>query len=255
MLVADNPNDFDPSFISQSLQTAHTISDSKIRNKKLEIENELLDLTNHLYSEDKFGAKQLRNISEEINKMRLNVDMFERCLNQIHDRKRNLLLVTKIETSQKIYKLNDEFKVNSKKLIELNQKILHQREEFSQKIKNAKNDVTFYLSDLDQIISDLKQEIHQTEIELFSFSNKNKQIEQFQTDKFEIELEIEESNYEISKCLENLAIEEEKLSQLMNQLEKEEELVQNYSEEIQKLKKERDFSYSELSNFNSRKFD
>lgn len=163
----------DLNWSSQQLKIAHLFSESRIKEKQIELSNFLLNNDSYLLSREKAASKQLRRISEQTSKLRFEVLYLEKDLNDIESNKKNTILSTKTDSSKTINSIQMDMIKDNQKIEKLKQDIKEQRKKYIELINEEKKEKEEIIKDYDQVIFDLWQEIKQTEIRLFSSSSKS----------------------------------------------------------------------------------
>ncbi|OHT01432.1 hypothetical protein TRFO_31755 [Tritrichomonas foetus] len=146
---------------NQNVQSIQEVREAEIETKKYLMRKENNEMTSLLVTKETQLQKQVRGITEECGKLRLEVGWLEKDLSQVKETARRQILETQTALQYQKLKIEDDIREKAKEIKYIQKKVENQRDELTQKILLARSTKTNQFSDLDFEIQRLNKELEE----------------------------------------------------------------------------------------------
>jgi chromosome segregation ATPase len=154
------------------VESIQELREAEVESKKFELHREQEELDLSLAGKDVHVQKQVRAITEECGKLRLEVSWLERDLSQVKETARRHILEIQTMLQSKKLKMKDGIHQNERRIQELEKKIADQREENTRAVVRAKIQVQGEGQDVAVQIVSLTDEIDVVRRQLYQMNRK-----------------------------------------------------------------------------------
>lgn len=234
------------------VQSIRDVREAEVESKRFELHRIQQEIDTSLITKDAQLQKQVRGITEECGKLRLEVEWLERDLSQVKESARRQILETSTVIQMNKLKLEDLVHEQAKKIQMLQREIQHQRDQFAEAMLQTKAEVTVIDDDTSNLIEQLDREIDATRHEIYKLDRKydEEALEAKQTAellKTEIRNVVGRSS-ELDRILEQQELETAKLQK---RLENAEESSAALKDKIRKLTDKRKEMRTSMSSYDA----
>jgi chromosome segregation ATPase len=166
----DGPPGPSSSWEATRVSTIQEVREAQIESKKCELHREREEIDLSLVSTDVNLQKQVRTITKECGKLRLEVAWLERDLSDVIEEARHQILQIQTGLQEKKLKLRDSVHASTIRIQSLHRKIADQRDTIAQHMIAARSkhcddsrDVTAEIDDLNTQIDAVRRQIYQSD--------------------------------------------------------------------------------------------
>jgi predicted nucleic acid-binding Zn-ribbon protein len=166
------PVDPDPSWETTRVSSIQEVREAEIESKQFELHREREEIDVSLVLTDVQLRKQVRAVTKECGKLRLEVAWLERDLSEVKEQARRQILEVQTVLQAKKLKLKDAVHAGAARLQGLQRKLTAQRDEIAQGMIAARSQLSNSHDDLENEVRDLQAEIDSVRQQLYQADRK-----------------------------------------------------------------------------------
>lgn len=223
-----------------NVESIKEIRDAQIETKVFEMHKENNEMTLSLVSKEKQLQKQVRGITSECGKLRLEVGWLERDLSQVKENGRRQVLETQAALQIQRLRIEEDTRDKVKEAKFLQKKVDQQRDEITQKLLVANSQRSGITSDLDAKIALLSEELEGMTSKIVNAGTKfNESTSEARRTASMLQDQLRAIELREGNLNENLEKSRRHLQELHQKLEKAEKESEAVKAEIKRLTEER----------------
>jgi SMC interacting uncharacterized protein involved in chromosome segregation len=164
--------DADQSWETTRVSSIQEVREAEIESKKFELHREREEIDVSLVLTDVQLRKQVRAVTKECGKLRLEVAWLERDLSEVKEQARRQILEVQTVLQAKKLKLKDAVHAGARRLQALHRKLTAQRDEVAQGMIDARSQLSNSHDELESEVRDLHAEIDSVRGQLYQADRK-----------------------------------------------------------------------------------
>ena len=218
------------------VQSIREVREAEIETRKFELHREREELDTTLITKDVLLQKQVRGITEECGKLRLEVAWLERDLSQIKEAARRQILEAQKEIQAKRLKLEQYVHDNARSILLLQKRIEEQREINTNAATLARTETGSTEDDFAVLVATLHHQIDETRKQLYRADHRfeEEMLEAKQTSEMLLG-EIRSIKAREPELDRNVAVQKVEMEKLQKRLEQAERISQKLKARVRKL--------------------
>lgn len=216
---AREEEEIDEAWMNTKIESLVAVREAEIESKRFELHNEREDIDATLTIKDVQIQKQVRGITTECGKLRLEVGWMERDLSEVKENARRQMLEIRTILQAKKLKLENNYHEGQKKLMNYKNELDKQRDKQAMEMIDAKSNVEGKTKTLDQEIAGLNAEIDEIRKKLdFDGDKFEEKTEEAKKTEFMLQKEIRLIQQRVPEIEHSMQAQQEELEKLQKKL-------------------------------------